>query len=151
MPEADELVEALGDVFERQRADDEADDDRTFRALVSQRMDAAALPPLRPCQPRRAEAGADDARTFRALVSQRMDAASLPPLRPYQLECARAIADSVVRDRGLSFSVMMARQAGQNETSARLGMMLLAHFTPVRQALLSMRRLEMRLREAGLG
>src|SRR3972149_4082452 len=40
MPEADELVEALGDVFERQRADDEADDDRTFRALVSQRMDA---------------------------------------------------------------------------------------------------------------
>ena len=94
-----------------------------------------------------------------------MAAASLPPLRPYQLECARAIADSVVRDRGLSFSVMMARQAGKNETSARLEMMLLAHFaarsawrTGVKcaptlrpQALLSMRRLEMRLREAGLG
>jgi hypothetical protein len=37
------------------------------------------------------------------------------PLRPYQLEPARAVLDSVVNRRGLSFSVMMARQAGKNQ------------------------------------
>ncbi len=38
-------------------------------------------------------------------------------LRPYQLEPARAIVDSVLHGRGLTFAVMMARQAGKNELS----------------------------------
>jgi hypothetical protein len=51
------------------------------------------------------------------------------PLRWYQREAARAILDSVVRERGLSFSVEVARQGGKNELSARLELyLLLAHF-----------------------
>ena len=42
------------------------------------------------------------------------------PLRPYQLEPARAIVDSVLRRKGLTFTVLMARQAGKNELSAQL-------------------------------
>lgn len=41
------------------------------------------------------------------------------PLRPYQLEPARAILDSALRRRGLSFSVMMARQAGKDQAVNR--------------------------------
>jgi hypothetical protein len=47
------------------------------------------------------------------------------PLRPYQLEAARAILESVLHQRGLSFSVEIARQGGKNELSARLELLLL--------------------------
>ena len=50
------------------------------------------------------------------------------PLRPYQLEPARAILDSVLRRKGLTFTVMMARQAGKNELSAQLEVYLLNLF-----------------------
>ncbi len=84
-------------------------------------------------------------------------------LRPYQVEAARAVLDSVFGGRGLTISVMVARQGGKNELSAQLEVLLLtAHmlidadaikcaptFDP--QARLSMRRLWTRLQEAGLG
>ena len=47
------------------------------------------------------------------------------PLRQYQLEPVRAILDSVLYSRGLSFAVMMSRQAGKNELSAQLEAYLL--------------------------
>ena len=47
------------------------------------------------------------------------------PLRGYQREPARAIVDSVRSGRGLTFAVMMARQAGKNETSAQVEALLL--------------------------
>ena len=47
------------------------------------------------------------------------------PLRGYQLAPARAIVDSVRRGRGLTFAVMMARQAGKNETAAQVEALLL--------------------------
>ena len=84
------------------------------------------------------------------------------PLRAYQLEAAKAIVESVVRRRGLTFSVMMARQGGKNELSARVELLLLAtHFdrdvTAVKaaptlhpQALISLRRLWERVQDAGL-
>jgi hypothetical protein len=50
------------------------------------------------------------------------------PLRPYQLEPARAILDSVLHRRGLTFTVMMSRQAGKNELSAHLESYLLTLF-----------------------
>jgi hypothetical protein len=83
-------------------------------------------------------------------------------LRPYQVEAGQAIARSVFQGQGQSISVMMARQAGKNELSAQLELLLLtAHmgwnvdaikcaptFQP--QARISMRRLWSRLGEAGL-
>ena len=39
------------------------------------------------------------------------------PLRPYQLAPARAILDSILHQRGDTFAVVMARQAGKNETA----------------------------------
>jgi hypothetical protein len=59
-----------------------------------------------------------------------MSGASLnSPLRWYQREAARAILDSVLRGRGLSFSVEMSRQGGKNELSARVELyLLLAYF-----------------------
>jgi len=50
------------------------------------------------------------------------------PLRGYQLEVARAIVASVLGGRGLTFAVMMARQAGKNETSAQVEAFLLNYF-----------------------
>jgi hypothetical protein len=50
------------------------------------------------------------------------------PLRPYQLEPARAIVESVCSRSGLTFTVMMARQAGKNELSAQLEAYLLNLF-----------------------
>src|ERR1041384_573568 len=50
------------------------------------------------------------------------------PLRPYQLEPARAILDSVFTRRGRTFTVMMSRQAGNNELSAQLEAYLLNLF-----------------------
>lgn len=96
------------------------------------------------------------------LVAAQRPAIGLPPLRPYQLEPARAIVDSVRWGRGLTFSVVMARQAGKNELSAQLELYLLlasGHreveavkcaptFDP--QAKISIRRLWARIADAGL-
>ncbi len=49
----------------------------------------------------------------------------LPALRPYQREAMHAIIDSVLRRRGLTFTVEIARQGGKNELSAQLEFLLL--------------------------
>ncbi len=49
----------------------------------------------------------------------------LPLLRPYQLSAGRAIAESVLNRRGLTFTVVMARQAGKNELSSQVELLLL--------------------------
>ncbi|MYD36654.1 MAG: hypothetical protein F4X20_06595 [Dehalococcoidia bacterium] len=83
-------------------------------------------------------------------------------LRPYQADVARAVLDSVLNRRGLTFTVEMARQAGKNELSAYLQMVLLLRnaarggaivkaaptFRP--QALISIERIMRRLGENGL-
>ena len=46
-------------------------------------------------------------------------------LRPYQLAVMRAVLDSVLREQGLTFSVMFARQMGKNELSAHLEALLM--------------------------
>lgn len=50
------------------------------------------------------------------------------PLRVYQLEPAHAILDSILRGKGETFAVMMARQAGKNELSGQLEAYLLNLF-----------------------
>ncbi len=50
------------------------------------------------------------------------------PLRPYQLAPATAILDSVRRRGGLTFTVMLPRQAGKNELSAQLEAFLLHRY-----------------------
>jgi hypothetical protein len=50
------------------------------------------------------------------------------PLRAYQLEPAAAILDSILNQRGLTFAVMMSRQAGKNELSGQLEAYLLNLF-----------------------
>ena len=50
------------------------------------------------------------------------------PLRQYQLEPAYAILDSVLKGHGLTFAVMMSRQAGKNELSGQLEAYLLNLF-----------------------
>ena len=86
----------------------------------------------------------------------------LPRLRPYQIEAGRAILDSVMGRRGLTFTVVMARQAGKNELSAQVELLLLIKhvqravdgikcaptFEP--QGRISLRRLWSRLVQAGL-
>jgi hypothetical protein len=47
------------------------------------------------------------------------------PLRSYQLEPACAILDSILGGRGLTFAVMMSRQAGKNELAGQLEAYLL--------------------------
>lgn len=86
----------------------------------------------------------------------------MPPLRPYQREPLRAIWRSVRSGAGLTFSVMMARQAGKNELSAQLEVRLLLRFAPFGgdgikasptfrpQTLNSLDRLRARLDDAGL-
>ena len=59
-----------------------------------------------------------DIRNFSSLVIKL-------PLRHYQLTPADAILDSVLHGRGLTFAVMMCRQAGKNELSAQLEAYLL--------------------------
>lgn len=83
-------------------------------------------------------------------------------LRPYQQEVWDAVVDSIEGQRGLSFSVEIARQGGKNEVSAQIEVGLLAQYwdrdvTSIKaaptfkpQAEISMRRLSARLREAGL-
>ncbi len=86
----------------------------------------------------------------------------LPLLRPYQLEAGRAIVDSVLNRRGLTFTVVMARQAGKNELSAQVELLLLQKHARVAidgikcaptfepQARISMQRLWSRLAQAGI-
>lgn len=59
-----------------------------------------------------------DISRFSALVLKK-------PLRAYQLEPARAILDSILHNKGLTFAVMMSRQAGKNELSGQLEAYLL--------------------------
>jgi hypothetical protein len=86
----------------------------------------------------------------------------LSPLRPYQREVVRAVIDSVLFERGLSFSVEIARQGGKNELSSRIELWLLGAYhdrdvTSIKvaptlkpQALISMRRLWDRVCDARL-
>lgn len=90
-------------------------------------------------------------------------ASAWPRLRPYQAEVLRAVLASVREGRGLSFSVMMSRQAGKNELSAQLEAYLLIRYraqdveavkcapTFRPQAQISLHRLWMRLQAAGPG
>ena len=87
----------------------------------------------------------------------------LPELRPYQSVILQAARESVLRRRGLTMTVEIARQGGKNEISAQLGIWLLAQFcgkggrmvkaapTFNPQALVSLRRLQDRLDESGFG
>ena len=52
---------------------------------------------------------------------------TVPALRPYQEEIARAVLESIKEDKGLTFSVEIARQGGKNELSARLETWLLIY------------------------
>jgi len=82
-------------------------------------------------------------------------------LRPYQQEVARAVVDSVRNNRGLTFSVEIARQGGKNELSAQLEVLLVTLYmakggslvkcspTFKPQTIISMQRLKERL--AGFG
>ncbi len=70
-----------------------------------------------------------DIRLFSRIVVRR-------ELRGYQLAPARAIVDSVIRRRGLTFAVVMSRQAGKNELSAQLEAYLMNLFQQVRGATL---------------
>jgi hypothetical protein len=88
-------------------------------------------------------------------------AGRLPRLRPYQAEAQRAIVDSVIERRGLTFTVMMARQAGKNELSAQVELGLLMKHSDVAvdavkcaptfipQGYVSMRRLRDRIAQLG--
>jgi len=82
-------------------------------------------------------------------------------LRPYQLEIARAVLESIENQRGLTFSVEIARQGGKNELSAHIGVLLLTMFmarggsavkcspTFKPQTVISMMRLKQRLDDFG--
>lgn len=88
--------------------------------------------------------------------------AGVPDLRPYQLGVVRAVCDSIFGGHGRSFSVMIARQAGKNELSAQLELIILTAFrrrggtivktapTLSPQLTVSRGRLIERLRGAGL-
>ncbi len=83
-------------------------------------------------------------------------------LRPYQNQVAQAVFDSVQHHKGLSFSVMIARQGGKNEISAWIEAALLsasarATATAIKaaptfhpQALISITRLQQVLRRRRL-
>jgi len=87
----------------------------------------------------------------------------LNKLRPYQREVASAVLDSVLKRKGLTFSVEMARQGGKNELSAQLELLLLTLYmtrpenlikcapTFKPQTVISMMRLRDRLNDAGFG
>jgi hypothetical protein len=60
-------------------------------------------------------------------MPQKLFNKKLAQLRPYQRDAQRAILQSVAADRGLTFTVEIARQGGKNELSARLQHLLLIH------------------------
>ena len=84
-------------------------------------------------------------------------------LRSYQAEIGRAILDSVISKKGLTFSVVIARQGGKNELSAQVEVLLLTIFMGVGgsavkasptfkpQTINSILRLKERLDDAGYG
>jgi hypothetical protein len=84
-------------------------------------------------------------------------------LRPYQIEVATAVLDSVDRQKGLTFSVEIARQGGKNEISSWVELILMAAYvqesrnlvkcspTFKPQTVISMMRLKEKLNLAGLG
>ena len=88
---------------------------------------------------------------------------SINRLRPYQREVAQAVLSSVFGKKGLTFSVEMARQAGKNELSSQLELLLLTLYiaepknlvkcspTFKPQTVISMMRLKDRLNDAGFG
>jgi len=83
-------------------------------------------------------------------------------LRPYQLEAGMAILDSVGNDKGLTFTIEIARQGGKNELSSQLEMLLMLYFSSQSknlikcsptfkpQTIVSMMRLKEKLTMAGL-
>ena len=83
-------------------------------------------------------------------------------LWPYQIEIGRAVIDSIRDGKGLSFSVMIARQGGKNELSAHVETAALFAYAPTGgaavkaaptfnpQAHISLRRLRQILDRAGL-
>ena len=83
-------------------------------------------------------------------------------LWPYQIEIAHAVLNSVQRRKGLTFSVMIARQGGKNEISACIEAALLSAYvrsavTAIKavptfhpQALISISRLAKVLRRMGI-
>lgn len=91
-----------------------------------------------------------------------MTESSVPTLRPYQSEVAAAVLESFGYEKGLTFTVEIARQGGKNEISAQLELYIMLPFmkagrnlikcspTFKPQALISMRRLEERLDDVGL-
>ena len=87
---------------------------------AEQRLPQLSEPELR----RVIRAFLSDVRLFSKLVLRR-------PLRSYQLEPARAIVDSVLRRKGLTFAVVMSRQAGKNELSAQVEAYLMNLFQRV--------------------
>src|SRR4030042_5748880 len=82
-------------------------------------------------------------------------------LRPYQQEVARAVLQSIQGNKGLTFSVEIARQGGKNELSAHLEVLLLTMYMAVGgnaikcsptfkpQTIISMHRLKERLNDFG--
>ncbi|MCY4625438.1 MAG: hypothetical protein OXC99_10635 [Chloroflexi bacterium] len=86
----------------------------------------------------------------------------LPVLRRYQSQVAFAVFESARERKGLTFTVEIARQGGKNEISAQTGVWLLSGFskrggslvkaapTFSPQALVSLRRLRERLKDARL-
>jgi hypothetical protein len=82
-------------------------------------------------------------------------------LRSYQVEVARAVVNSILENRGLTFSVEIARQGGKNELSAHLEVLLLTMYmakggssvkcspTFKPQTIISMTRLKERLDDFG--
>ncbi len=82
-------------------------------------------------------------------------------LRPYQQEVAKAVVDSIISNKGLTFSVEIARQGGKNELSAHLEVLLLTMYmakggnaikcspTFKPQTVISMMRLKQRLDDFG--
>lgn len=86
---------------------------------------------------------------------------ALNNLRPYQFEIADAVVRSVIENKGLTFSVEIARQGGKNEVSARIELTLLILYaeqlkncikcspTFKPQTVISMMRLRDKLNEFG--
>jgi len=66
-----------------------------------------------------------DVRLFSKIVIRR-------ELRGYQLEPARAIVESVIEGKGMTFAVVMSRQAGKNELSGQLEAYLMNLYQQVR-------------------
>ncbi len=63
-----------------------------------------------------------------------------PILYPYQKEIAVAVLDSVLRKKGLTITVEIARQGGKNELSAQLEVLLMTLYITGKKTSSSARR-----------